>query len=66
MLVRDATAVSRQETMMGENDASKPETVEQDGTGGPEESGAGYGNNAGYQGEAEADDDAEVAKDDAD
>lgn len=52
---------------MGENDASKPETVEENGTGGPEESGAGYGNNAGYQGEADADDDADdVAKDDAD
>ncbi|HEX8419422.1 MAG TPA: hypothetical protein VF638_05350 [Sphingomonas sp.] len=41
---------------MGENDASKPETVEEDGTGGPEESGAGYGNNAGYQGGADAGD----------
>ena len=45
---------------MGENDASKPEdtpeTTEQDGTGGPEESGAGYGNNAGYQGGADAGD----------
>ena len=44
--------------MMGEQDASKPaevpETVEQDGAGGPEESGAGYGNNAGYQGGPDA------------
>ena len=41
---------------MGEQDASKPETVEEDGAGGPEESGAGYGNNAGYQGEADGGD----------
>lgn len=42
---------------MGEQDDKKdaavPETVEQDGTGGEEESGAGYGNNAGYQGGGE-------------
>lgn len=30
-----------------------PEPEKQDGTGGEEESGAGYGNNAGYQGERE-------------
>lgn len=34
------------------NDAPTPATVEEDGAGGDQESGAGYGNNAGYQGEA--------------
>ncbi|HVF95243.1 MAG TPA: hypothetical protein VM900_13100 [Sphingomonas sp.] len=55
-------ASTAKETMMGEqdpggkpeNDETTPETVEEDGTGGEESSGAGYGNNAGYQGGAES------------
>lgn len=36
----------------GLDKAPAPEPLEQDGTGDPEESAAGYRNNAGYQGEA--------------
>jgi hypothetical protein len=54
----DAIPIAAKETMMNDHDAKPqddaptPDPVEDDGAGGDQESGAGYGNNAGYQGES--------------